>query len=94
MTEGKFSIADDDKKTVEDAVSETIKWLDANQQAEVEEFNYHREELEKTWNPIVTKAMSGGGGAGGTPGGGMPGEAPFGQQPPPPSSGPTVEEVD
>jgi L1 cell adhesion molecule like protein len=73
----------DDKSTLEKAIEETIKWLDANQLAEVEEFEHQQKELEKVCTPIITKMYqkAGGGaggpggfpGAGGFPGGGFPG---------------------
>lgn len=74
------------------AIDETVDWLDANQLAEVEEFNDKKEELEKIVNPIMAKIyQSGEGGAqpGGMPGGagGMPGGA---GQAPPSSGGPTI----
>merc|ERR1712059_144272 len=82
---------------VKDKSDEAIKWLDANQLAEVEEFSEKQKEVEGVCNPIVTKLYQG---AGGMPGGmpdmgGMPGGAPgaapgAGQG----GAGPTIEEVD
>jgi len=69
QAEGK--IADDDKKTIEDAVKATIDWLEANQNAEKGEFESKQKEIEGICNPILTKMYQGG--AGGMPGmGGMP----------------------
>jgi len=83
--------------------------LDANQLAEVEEFEHKQKELEQTCTPIITKMYQqtgGAGGAGGFPGGGFPGGpggpggsggAPGGSsggQSGASRSGPTVEEVD
>ncbi|KAK2976853.1 hypothetical protein RJ640_009304 [Escallonia rubra] len=48
-------IPEADKKKVQDAVVQAIYWLDRNQLAEVDEFNYKRKELESTCNPIVAK---------------------------------------
>ena len=77
-------LSPEDKEAVEKAVNDTVSWLDANQLADKEEFNFKREELEKTVSPIMAKMYQGAGGAdGGMPTGGAP-----------PSSGPTVEEVD
>jgi len=89
-------ISSEDKATLTKAIDETVDWLDANQLAEVEEFNDKKEELEKIVNPIMAKIyQSGEGGAqpGGMPGGagGMPGGA---GQAPPSSGGPTIMEVD
>jgi len=83
----------DDKAKIEKAVEEAIAWLDANQLAEVDEFEHKLKELEGVCNPIVTKMYQGG--AGGMPGGmggGMPdmGGAPSGGS----GAGPKIEEVD
>jgi len=69
-----------DKETLEKAINETISWLDANQLAEVDEFDHKQKELEKVCTPIITKMYQkagGGGGEGGFPGGagGFPGGA-------------------
>jgi len=85
-----------DKTSIETAVDETIKWLDANQSGGKEEFDFRLAELEKIVNPIMTKFYQANGSAG-APEGGMPGGFPGGaggSPPGPGSSGPTVEEVD
>ena len=56
-------------KTIMYKCDEAIKWLDANQLAEVEEFNDKQKEVEGVCNPIITKLYQGAGGAGGMPGG-------------------------
>merc|ERR1712061_389090 len=88
----KDKISEDDMKKINDKCDEAIKWLDANQLAEVEEFNDKQKEIEGVCNPIITKlyqagGMPGGmpGGAGGAPGGGAGGAG---------GAGPTIEEVD
>jgi len=48
-------ISDDDKETIEDAVTEAIDWLDENPEAEKEEFEEKLKELEEVCNPIVQK---------------------------------------
>jgi len=48
-------ISPEDKKTVEDKVSEVINWLDSNQTAEKDEFEHQKKELECICNPIMTK---------------------------------------
>merc|ERR1711954_537254 len=71
----KDKISDSDKKAIGDKCDEAIKWLDANQLAEVEEFNDKQKEVEGVCNPIITKLYQGAGGMpdmGGMPGG-MPG---------------------
>merc|ERR1712004_828393 len=51
----KDKISDDDRKAINDKCDEAIKWLDANQLAEVEEVNEKQEEVEAVCNPIITK---------------------------------------
>merc|ERR1712099_194042 len=51
----KDKISDDDRKAINDKCDEAIKWLDANQLAEVEEFNEKQKEVESVCNPIITK---------------------------------------
>merc|ERR1712013_497060 len=92
----KDKISDDDRKAINDKCDEAIKWLDANQLAEVEEFNEKQKEVEAVCNPITTKLY---GAAGGAPGGmpdmggmgGAGGAAPGAGQG---GAGPTIEEVD
>merc|ERR1719342_277897 len=89
---------EDNKQKITDKCDDAIKWLDANQLAEVEEFQEKQKEVEAVCNPIITKLYQSAGGAGmpdmgGMPGGGMPGAggaAPGGGS----GSGPTIEEVD
>ena len=59
----KDRISDEDKKTVIDKCNEVISWLDANQLADKEEFDYKQTELEKVCNPIITKLYQAAGGA-------------------------------
>ena len=84
-------LSDDDKKTVEDAVQETIDWLENNQDKEKEEYEEKRKNLEEKVNPVLTKLYGGQAGAagiGGMPGAGAGGDTGGG------SGGPKVEEVD
>lgn len=93
----KSKIADSDRTTILDKCNETIKWLDANQLADKEEYEHRQKELEAVCNPIITKLYQG---AGGAPGGmpGFPGGAPGAGAGPTPGAGagagPTIEEVD
>lgn len=82
----------EDKEAIESKVKSTIEWLDANQLAEVEEFEGMQKELEDVCNPIISR-MYGAGGEGGMPPGGMPGGM-GGDAPSAGRGGPTVEEVD
>ncbi|KDD74618.1 heat shock protein Hsp70, partial [Helicosporidium sp. ATCC 50920] len=45
----------EDKSTIEAAVDKTVKWLDANQLAELDEIEHERKELEQICNPIISK---------------------------------------
>merc|ERR1711884_817687 len=67
--EVKDKIPEEDKKKLEEAIEETIKWLDDNLSAEKEEYEEKQKALEGIANPIL-QSMAGG--AGGMPGG-MPG---------------------
>jgi len=101
----KDKISEPDRKTIKDKCEDVIRWLDANQLADKEEFEHKQKEMESICNPIITKMYeaAGGAGAGGMPGGGggMPGGFPGGG----PrggggggaaggGQGPTIEEVD
>jgi len=97
----KAHISDEDRKSIDDKISETLKWLDEHADNEKEEYEEKQKELEGIANPIMMKAYqaAGGapGGAGGMPGGmpgGFPGGAPGGAPPQNPPTGPSVEEVD
>lgn len=97
----KGQLSDDDRKLIDDKVTEIMNWLDANQSAEKDEFEAKQKELESIANPILQKMYAAGGGPGmpgGIPGG-MPdmsggmggmGGAPTG----PSAQGPKIEEVD
>ncbi|XP_010273662.1 PREDICTED: heat shock 70 kDa protein [Nelumbo nucifera] len=57
---GKLNPAD--KEKIEKAVDDTLHWLEANQLAEVEEFEDKLKELEGLCNPIIAKMYQGAGG--------------------------------
>merc|ERR1719234_2731831 len=100
----KDKVPEEDRTKIMEACNETIKWLDANQLGEKEEYEHKQKEIEQICNPIITKMYQAAGGApGGMPGGfpgGMPGAdagAPGAGAPPGAGSGgsgPTIEEVD
>merc|ERR1712038_1362179 len=96
----KAAISDSEKKIINDKCDECIKWLDANQMAEKDEFEDKQKEIESVCKPIIEKLYSGAGGGagGGMPGGmpgGCPGGAPGGGAPSGAGgAGPTIEEVD
>ncbi|KAG2323925.1 hypothetical protein Bca4012_038210 [Brassica carinata] len=76
------------KQKIEKAIDETIEWIEGNQLAEVDEFEYKLKELEGICNPIISKMYQAGGGAG-YPDGGMPANGGSGA-----AGGPKIEEVD
>ncbi|GMI96842.1 ARABIDOPSIS HEAT SHOCK PROTEIN 70, heat shock protein 70 [Hibiscus trionum] len=84
---GKLNPAD--KQKIEKAIDETIEWLDANQLAEVDEFEDKLKELEGICNPIISKMYQGGEGGDVPMGGGA--EMPKGGGS---GAGPKIEEVD
>merc|ERR1712137_96642 len=55
-------IEDDDKETIEEAVTEAIDWLDENPDADPEEYKEKLKELEEKCNPIVQKIYAESGG--------------------------------
>jgi len=98
----KDKFTDEDRKAITDKADEIMKWLEDNPSAEKDEFDHHQKEMEKVYNPIISKVYqaAGGapGGAGGMPGfpGGFPGAAggaPGGDTGSG-AGGPTIEEVD
>ncbi|KAG8367626.1 hypothetical protein BUALT_Bualt16G0091800 [Buddleja alternifolia] len=78
-----------DKGRIEKAVEKTIKWLDKNQLAEVED---KLKELEGICNPIISEMYQGGGGGGG--GVPMDDDMPGGSSGNADGAGPKIEEVD
>ncbi|XP_017300144.1 heat shock 70 kDa protein cognate 4-like [Diaphorina citri] len=89
----KDKISDAERTQILDKCNDVIKWLDANQLAEKEEFEHKQKELEAICNPIITKLYQGSGGApGGFPGAPGAGAPPSGA--PGAGPGPTIEEVD
>merc|ERR1740116_693418 len=58
LDDAKFKdmIKDDDKKKVQDLVKKTIDWVDANPNAEREEYEGKKKEIEEVWRPIITAA--------------------------------------
>ena len=96
VDDDKNALEQSDRDTLKEKLEETLKWLENAQNAEKEEIDSIRKELEDTAKPIMEKLYS----AAGAPGG-MPNmsSAATGMQPPDlsdlnQSSGPTVEEVD
>jgi len=91
----KDKIPSDDKSKIDNAVSDVLKWLEAHQESEAEEYEAKQKELESLCNPILAKVYQSAGGAGGMPDmGGMPD---FGQSSSEAKStgpGPKIEEVD
>jgi len=83
-------LKEEDKKAIIEHVDETIKWVDANPNAETEEFEAKQKELEEKWKPIMMGAYAQGGGGMPPPGAGGPG-APGAADG---GDGPKIDEVD
>merc|ERR1712227_661715 len=69
----KEACSEEDKKAIDDKVTETMQWLDTAEHAEKEEFESMQKDLEAVCNPIITKMYQAGGMPEGGMGGGMPG---------------------
>ena len=89
VTDEKLSnkLSEEDKKTVIEKCQQVINWLDNNQTAEKDEYEYQQNELQKVASPIMTKLHGFGANASSA-------EMPDSQQKKPRSDGPTIEEVD
>ena len=55
-------ISDEDKEKIEDAVKETLDWLDDNDSAEASEYEEKQKELEAVANPIMSQFYQNAGG--------------------------------
>ena len=55
-------LSEEEKETIENAVSEQITWLEGNQEADAEDFIAHKKELEEIVQPIVSKLYQDGAG--------------------------------
>jgi len=87
----KDAVKHDDREKLLDAVQHTIEWVDANPNAQTDEFEAKRKELDELWRPIISAANKGaaagpGPGPHGMPQGGMPNMGD--------SGGPKIDEVD
>lgn len=49
------SISHSDRKLVEEACNKELKWLESNQTAEKEEFEFHYNELSRRCGPLMSK---------------------------------------
>jgi heat shock protein 5 len=53
-------LSDEEKETMETALNEAIEWLEANQDAEAEEFQEKKKALDEVVQPIISKLYQGG----------------------------------
>ncbi|XP_060595205.1 endoplasmic reticulum chaperone BiP-like [Ruditapes philippinarum] len=60
-------LSDEDKESIETALDEKIKWLEANADADTEDFKAQKKELDEIVQPIMSKLYQGAGGEGGAP---------------------------
>ena len=58
-------LADDDKSTIKDAITDAQDWLNANQDADKEQFEDQLKELQSVCDPIIAKVYQSNGGQGG-----------------------------
>jgi heat shock protein 1/8 len=79
----KSNVSAEDRERVDKAVKDVVSWLDANQLAEPDEYEFRRKELESLTQEIMARAT---GNTGGSSCADQAGAAH--------SEGPTVEEVD
>lgn len=85
------NLGSDDKQKLDKVVSDAITWLDANQLADVDEFEDKQKEMESVCNPIMSRMYQ----QGGANGPNVPGGYGSGVNPNPGGgAGPTIEEVD
>jgi len=88
----KDKLKTEDRSKVEKTVKDVLDWVDNNPNAELEEFEHKKKELEQTWKPVITSLYGEGGG------GGMPNMGNFGGGDAPTSgaarNGPQIDEVD
>ena len=83
-----------DKTKLNDAISSTTSWLDRNQNAEKEEFEEKRKQLEKIALPILQNLGGAGASSAGMPSGGFPGASAASGAPESADEGPKIEEID
>ncbi|XP_021750234.1 heat shock 70 kDa protein-like [Chenopodium quinoa] len=85
-------LGEEERGKIEKAVGEVVEWVEANQLAEVEEFEHKQKELEGVCNPIISRMYQEAGGVNGEAGdedmGGGSSDARAG------GGGPKIEEVD
>ena len=56
---------EDDKSTINDAISEQQDWISSNDDADAEDFEDHLKQLQKICDPIIAKVYQAQGGQGG-----------------------------
>jgi L1 cell adhesion molecule like protein len=56
LDDGKMSFDAQDKQRVQGLCRQVIEWIDCNPNAEKEEYDAKRKELEEVWKPLITKA--------------------------------------
>merc|ERR1712157_70107 len=99
-------MSESDRSMLESKIDDTIKWLDENQNAEIDEYQEKQKSLTDVATPIL-QSMAGSGNdaggpsmpdingfsAGGMPGGGSPGASAESPQSNDLAGGPTIEEI-
>lgn len=59
----KEKFTDEDKKTISESTSETLQWLEGNQNSDTSEYEAKQKELEAKFNPIMMRVYQGTGSA-------------------------------
>jgi molecular chaperone DnaK (HSP70) len=53
-------LSEEDRETIRDTLKETESWMEANPEAETEEYNTKKSEVEDVVKPIIAKLYSNG----------------------------------
>lgn len=88
----KDKLTEENKNTIEEKSTETLKWLDENQELDSEAYDAKRKELEEVFNPIIMELYKDK--MGGMPQGGDGQSVPNTDNPSNNDQGPKIEEVD
>jgi len=89
----KEQVKDADRTSVEKVIKQVTEWLDNNPNAELEEFEQKKKEVEQVWKPIITNIYGSGAGAGaGAGGAGMPNFTD--DNPSDSTGGPQIDQID
>jgi len=91
LDDSKFKdlIKQEDRERVDEAIKEALKWNDEHSNADKDDYDNKKKELEEMWRPIITAAYGSDSGSSG-----MPNMGNFNQERPAGDTGPKIDEVD